>query len=151
MPGQRWLSSPGNPSPVAEKYARLEWTGEALVFQGGHAPGLEVVVDSAGKAGGSPMDYLIVSLAGCMAIDVLMILEKSRVPVEALSVEAFGDRTESEPRRYTSLRLVYEVTGPGAEHQPRLDRAVALSRDKYCSVLHSLRPDIDLKIEIRLG
>lgn len=135
---------------MSDKQTTLRWTGEGLVFRGGPAADREVVVDSDGKAGGSPMDYLLLALASCMAVDVQMILEKSRVPIRALSVEAFGDRAPKPPRRYTSLRLVYEVDGPGEEHEARLRRAVALSRDKYCSVLHSLSPDIELKIDIRL-
>lgn len=136
---------------MADKRTRLEWTGTGLVYEGGPEPALQVTVDSDGHEGGSPMDYLLLSLASCMAVDVQMILGKSRVPVEALAVEAFGDRAPQPPRRFTALRLVYEVRGPGPEHQARLERAVALSRDKYCSVLHSLRPDIELEIEIRPG
>ena len=133
---------------MPDKSARLEWRG-GLVFEGAAQNGPRVVVDSDGKAGASPMDYLILSLAGCMAVDVQMILEKSRVPVRSMAVEAFGDRASDPPRRFTSLTLVYEVDGPGEEHEAKLQRAVDLSRDKYCSVLHTLRPDIDLEIEIK--
>ncbi len=133
---------------MADKVARLEWKG-GLTFEGSAQDGPTMIVDSDGKAGGSPMDHLIMSVAGCMAVDVQMILEKSRVPVDALAVEAFGWRAEKPPRRFTALRLVYEVTGPRDEDQAKLERAVALSRDKYCSALHSLRSDIELEIEIR--
>lgn len=134
---------------MAEKHVRLEWSGEGLVFRGGPSADTEVTLDSDGKQGPSPTDFLLLSLAGCMGVDVRIILEKSRVPVEALAVEARGQRAATEPRRFTSVRLVYEVKGPKEEHQARLERAVALSKDKYCSVLHSLQPDIDLDIEIR--
>ena len=134
---------------MADKIVTLRWTGEGLVFRGGARPDTEVTLDSAGKVGPSPTEFLLLSLAGCMGVDVQMILEKSRVPVEALSVEVSGDRAPSEPRRFTAIKLVYEVAGPSDEHQPRLERAVALSRDKYCSVLHSLQPDIELDIVIR--
>ena len=84
-----------------------------------------------------------------MGVDVRMILEKSRVPVDALEVTVEGDRAETEPRRFTAIRLVYRISGPGDEDQKKLERAVALSRDKYCSVLHSLDPStsIDVRIE----
>lgn len=134
---------------MAEKRVRLDWAGRGLVFRGGPSKETEVTLDSDGTEGPSPTDFLLLSLAGCMGVDVQIILEKSRVPVESLAVVASGQRAPTEPRRFTSIRLVYEVKGPTAEHQPRLERAVALSRDKYCSVLHSLRPDIDLDIEIR--
>ncbi len=90
------------------------------------------------------------AVGGCMAIDVLIILEKSRVPVTSLALAAEGLRTEEDPKRYESLTLTYELSGPEEKHQPRLERAVELSRDKYCSVLHTLRPDLDVSIEIRL-
>jgi len=80
-----------------------------------------------------------------------MILEKSRVPLETLEVDISGDRVQDPPRRYQSLRLTYRVTGPGPEDEAKLQRAVDLSRDKYCSVLHTLRPDLDLDIRIRRG
>jgi putative redox protein len=134
---------------MAEKRVRLDWTGQGLVFRGGPSAATQVTLDSDGIQGPSPTDFLLLSLAGCMGVDVQMILEKSRVPVETLAVDVSGERAPTQPRRFTSIRLVYEVRGPAEEHQARLERAVALSRDKYCSVLHSLQPDIDLEIEIR--
>jgi putative redox protein len=95
------------------------------------------------------MDALLLALAGCMAVDVLTILEKGRVPVESLEVEVEGDRPDRPPRRFTALRMEYRVRGPGVEHQAKLERAVALSRDTYCSVYHTLRPDLDVDIRIR--
>jgi putative redox protein len=134
---------------MADKHIRLEWAGRDLVFRGGPTEDLQVLLDSDGAEGPSPTDFLLLSLAGCMGVDVQMILTKSRVPVESLVVDVKGDRAATEPRRFTRIRLVYEVKGPLEEHTARLERAIALSRDKYCSVLHSLRQDIDLEIEIR--
>ena len=136
---------------MSSSEATLRWTGEDLVFHGTSGGSPEIVVDSANEAGMSPMRLLLLSVAGCMAIDVLMILEKSRVPVETLEVDVSGDRAEDPPRKYESLRLTYRVTGPAEEHQAKLQRAVDLSRDTYCSVLHSLRPDLDLTIRIERG
>ncbi|MDA0311018.1 MAG: OsmC family protein [Gemmatimonadetes bacterium] len=127
---------------------RLRWTGEGLVFRGGADGGPEVVVDSGSQEGASPMQLLLLSLAGCMAIDVVMILEKSRVPIESLEVEVVGERAETEPKKFVSIQLVYRLSGPGEEHEARLQRAIDLSRDKYCSVLHSLDPAINLDIRV---
>ena len=128
--------------------ARLRWVGEGLVFKGSANDGPEITVDSGGELGASPMELLLLSLAGCMAVDVRMILEKSRVPVESLEVEAIGERAETEPRKYRSIRLVYRLSGPAEEHEAKLQRAIDLSRDKYCSVLHSLNPEIDVEIRV---
>jgi putative redox protein len=105
-------------------------------------------MDSDGEAGPSPTQTLLLSLAGCMGVDVRMILEKSRVPVESLEIDVEGDRVENPPRRFRSLRLTYRLRGPGDGDQGKLERAVELSREKYCSVLHTLRPDLDLDVRI---
>jgi len=134
----------------SDKRVHLAWTGEGLVFRGGAPDGPRVTVDSDGEKGPSPTDALLLSLAGCMGVDVRLILEKSRVPVSSLEVEADGERATQDPRRFTRIRLVYTLEGPEADDRPKVERAVALSREKYCSVLHTLRPDLDLEIEIRL-
>jgi putative redox protein len=91
---------------------------------------------------------LLLSLAGCMGVDVVDILNKSRVPLEALRVEVEGDRAPEPPRRFEAIRLTYHVRGPSDADQGKLERAVQLSKDKYCSVLHTLRPDVDLDVRI---
>lgn len=118
------------------------------MFEGGPDNGVQVVVDSDGKLGQTPTQLLLMALAGCMAVDVLMILEKSRVPVESLEVEAIGERAETVPKRFVSVKLLYRLSGPTAEDQSKLDRAIELSRDKYCSVLHTLDPEIDFDLRV---
>jgi putative redox protein len=99
-------------------------------------------LDSKGVAGPSPMQSLLASLAGCMAIDVVMILQKGRHPLTALEAKLVGQRADEEPRRYTAITLHFVVTGdvPAAA----IERAIELSHDKYCSVWHSMRQDLDL-------
>jgi putative redox protein len=94
------------------------------------------------------MDSLLLALAGCMAVDVQVILERSRVPMTGLEVEVVGERADTHPKHYTRVKMVYRVEGPQEEHQAKLDRAVSLSRESFCSVLHSLRPDIEIEIEV---
>jgi putative redox protein len=131
------------------RQVRLAWTGEGLVFRGGADGGPQVTIDSHGVEGPSPTHTLLVALAGCMAVDVKMILEKSRVPVEAIEVEAIGVRAESAPRKFLSITLTYDVRGPGEDDDKKVQRALDLSRDKYCSVLHSLDPGIQIEIRGR--
>lgn len=126
----------------------LSWTGEGMVFRGGAPGGPEMTIDGDGSAGPSPMDALLLSLAGCMGADVRLILEKSRVPLTSLEVAVEGVRAATDPRRYEEIRLAYRVEGPEEEHEGRLERAVELSRETYCSVLHSLRRDVDVDITI---
>lgn len=91
------------------------------------------------------------SLAGCMALDVKHILEKGRLPVEEVEVEISGDRAEDHPRRFTAVRMRIRVKGPGEDGRAKLDRAVQLSRETYCSVLHTLRPDLEMEISTELA
>jgi putative redox protein len=94
------------------------------------------------------MDALLLAVASCMGIDVVMILQKGRVPLTSLEVDVEGDRAGEAPRRFTALRIAYRIGGLEVAHRERAQRAVDLSRDKYCSVLHSLRPDADIDIRI---
>lgn len=127
---------------------RLAWAGEDLVFRGGPEEGPVVTVDGSGKEGAAPMNLLLLSLAGCMGIDVKMILEKSRVPLEGIEIEVVGERAPEAPRRYLSIELVCRVEGPAAGDIDKVVRAVELSRDKYCSVLHSLDPGTDIRVRV---
>jgi putative redox protein len=63
-------------------------------------------------------------------------------------VEVEGDRVAESPRRFEAIRLTYRVRGPSDDDEDKLQRAVQLSKDRYCSVLHTLRPDLDLDVRI---
>ncbi len=128
------------------RQARLRWTGEGMAFRGGPDGGAQIGIDADGVEGPAPMHLLLMSVGACMAIDVLMILEKGRVPVDDLEIETTGVRADDHPRRYESIELVYRISGPTEDDQPKIDRAIELSRDKYCSVLQTMDPAIDLTI-----
>jgi putative redox protein len=117
----------------------LTWQG-ALQFAG-RTSQFGMTLDGNGQAGPSPVEALCLALAGCMAIDVVHILTKGRVEPKALLAHLEADRADSDPRRIVSVRLRFTVTGPAPPD--KVERAIALSREKYCSVWHSLRPDID--------
>src|SRR5687768_3333943 len=128
------------PKPLI-KTVSLRWSGEGMRFEGGPAGVPPSVVDAGGKGGPSPMDHLLLAAAGCMSADVLDILGKSRVPVESMEVQIEGRRAEKPPRRFTAITMSFRLRGPASADRPKVERAVHLSRDTYCSVLHTLRPD----------
>jgi putative redox protein len=130
----------------------LEWTGERLRFSGrGTDPETPAItIDGDGTQGPSPMLALLLAAAGCTAADVVVILKKMRVDLERLTVEVEGVRRDEEPRRYTQLTFHFRAAGPNVE-RAQVARAVGLSLDKYCSVVHSLAPDIAVSHEIRIG
>lgn len=107
-----------------------------------------MILDGKSVKGPGPMDALLLSVAGCMAVDVQVILERSRVPLTGLEVTVEGERAPAHPKRYTRLLLTYALKGPEEEHRGKIQRAVDLSRDKFCSVLHSLRRDIEVEIQL---
>ena len=117
----------------------LDWQGEKRFA--GRSNGVEVVLDGDRKAGPSPVQALAFALAGCMAIDVVHVLTKGRLGLEGLHARLTAERAAEEPRRLVRVALHFVVTGNVPPD--RVERAVALSREKYCSVWHSLRPDIE--------
>ncbi|NJF24777.1 OsmC family protein [Thermococcus sp. Bubb.Bath] len=84
-----------------------------------------------GEGGISPMKLLLLSVAGCTAYDVVMILQKMREPVEGLEVEISGERREEHPRIYNKVHLHYRIKGN--VNPEKAKRAIELSQDKYCS------------------
>ena len=117
----------------------LTWLGD-LRF-GGRSGQASISLDSAGLAGPSPVQALGFALAGCMTTDVAHILSKGRHPFRALRSHLVADRSPDEPHRF--VRMTLHVTVEGQVPADAVERAVALSREKYCSVWHSMRQDIE--------
>ena len=124
----------------------LRWEGD-LRFAG-KATGAAVRLDGANQAGPSPVQALAASLAGCMAIDVLHVLTKGRLDLRGLEARLVAERAPTEPRYLRAVDLHFVITGDVPAD--RVERAIALSREKYCSVWHSLRPDIALTTSFRI-
>ena len=101
-----------------------------------------LVIDGDSAAGPSPVQLLVIGLAGCMAIDVVDIIRKARHPLTAFRTTITGERRPTPPRRLVKAELQFHVHGDVPDHV--VDRAITLSREKYCSVWHSLRQDIEL-------
>lgn len=122
----------------------LTWDGR-LMFTAREG-GREWLLDGRNEAGPSPVAALAGSLAGCMAIDVVLILTKGRFEVRSFSARLTGRRAGTEPRRLVSVDLDIRLDTSAPPEQ--VNRAVALSREKYCSVWHSLRQDIELTTSV---
>ncbi len=118
--------------------AELLWS-EGLRF-GATSGAAAIVVDADGAAGPSPMQLAAFGLAGCMGADVVEILRKGRHPLTGLRIAFTGERAPEPPRRFVRITLHFHVSG--AVPSDAVERALALSREKYCSVWHSMRPDI---------
>jgi putative redox protein len=82
-------------------------------------------------------------------MDVVHILKKGRHDLRGLRVDLTGHRAQEEPRRFTSVEISYTITGSPPPEQ--VQRAIDLSRDKYCSVWHSLARDIELTVKFAIS
>ncbi len=131
-------ASPGKPPTIVE----LIWEHD-LVF-GAKAGETRMVLDSASAAGPSPMQTLAFALAGCMAMDVVHILRKGRQELRGLRADLKASRASDTPHRFTRVELHFTITGTTPPDP--IERAIELSRAKYCSVWHSLRQDIDFDV-----
>lgn len=133
--------------PVNKARLRLE---RDLYFMGTTQRGYEVEYDVRYEEGCSPTETLLLSVVGCISIDVVHILRKMRCDIKAYEVEAEGTRNLTPPQYYKSFDMMIRISGEGITPK-KIDRAIALSRDKYCSVYHSLRKDIDVNIRYEIN
>ena len=132
--------------PAPPLVADLVWSGD-LRFDATSGP-IAFAVDSDTVAGPSPTQLLAIGLAGCMSIDVVDILRKGRHPLtDVFARRSTGQRAPTPPRRFLSFHLHCRDWRRRCP-KPRSTRALELSRDKYCSVWHSLREDITLTTSI---
>ena len=116
--------------------ARVSWTA-SMAFAGETESGHRVVMDGAPEAGGRdsgarPMEMLLLGLGGCTAFDVVDILRRGREPVDGCVVDVTAERAAGIPKVFTAIHLDYTVTGAGLA-PAKVERAVRLSAEKYCS------------------
>ena len=130
-------------TPKREARVDVTWAGEYR-FDTGRPGGPTMRLDGDGVTGQSPVDGLLSALAACSAADVVGILAKRRTPVERLRVEVRGERREELPRRFMRIELRYFVDGAGID-VAHVERAIALSHEKYCSVGGSLAADLEIR------
>ncbi len=116
--------------------ARVKWL-DHMSFVGESGSGHSVVMDGAPESGGRdlgvrPMEMLLLGLGGCASFDVVMILKKARQNIKNCEVEITAERADTEPKVFTKIHLHFIVEGDNLT-ESRVDRAVSLSAEKYCS------------------
>jgi putative redox protein len=139
---------------MAEKTmtVRLEQVGP-VAFEATAGSGGKLVVDGAPDVGGEgrgmrPMELLLSAVASCSLMDILHILRKQKEPVEHISVDIEGARKDAVPSPFTRVKLVFIARGKVDDH--KLQRAVQLSVEKYCSVSATLASEVEVTWEARL-
>jgi putative redox protein len=129
--------------------SRLTWQRD-LYFLGTTQRGYEVEFDVKYEEGCSPTETLLLSIAGCLSIDVVHILKKMRCEITFYEMSAEGRRRLTPPQYYESIDLMIHISGKGIT-PAKIDRAIELSRNTYCSVYHSLRKDLVVNVKYEIG
>jgi putative redox protein len=128
------------------------WQG-GLAFEASNSVGLRITMDSplaeGPPRGPSPMQVLLMSLAGCTAMDVISILEKKRQDVTALEVSVVGNRADEHPRFYTDIEVSFVVRGRDVDPKA-VARAIELSAEKYCPASANLKPTSKITHSFRI-
>ena len=116
--------------------ARIKWVQDVM-FVGESETGHAVVLDGAPEIGGRnlgmrPMEMLLLGMGGCTAIDVMLILKKSREQVKDCEIELQAQRADTDPKVFTAIHVHFIVTGKSLK-EATVKRAIDLSAEKYCS------------------
>lgn len=127
--------------------ATLKWT-EGWQFVGRAGDGPAIVIDSHDGGGGpTPMELVLMGIAGCTAIDIVVVLEKKRIPFDAFEVHISGERADEHPKRYTAVHVEYVLKGRDIKPKA-VERAIELSETKYCSAIASINAEVTSSYKI---
>ncbi|NUM47157.1 MAG: OsmC family protein [Anaerolineales bacterium] len=131
----------------------LTWI-ESKLMTGADSFGHPLVIGSSSEkdpkwAGLKPSDLLLLAAASCSTYDVVEILTKQREPLLGLDVQCTGEQEPEPPYRFTKIHLHYKVTGN--INPAKLERAIQLSEDKYCSVINTLKPTVEFTSDYELA
>jgi putative redox protein len=129
-------------------HASSEWKG-GTQYEGGSESGHALLfdTDAAHTAGPSPMEAVLAALCACTSVDVVSILAKKRQPLSSLVVTARAEQPTEAPRVFTKIHLTYRVGGEALDPKS-VEDAVALSKDKYCSVSLMLQGSVEFSYSI---
>ncbi len=116
--------------------------------------GHKLVVDAAAEHGGedagpTPKILMLVALAGCTGMDAVSILKKMRVDVKAFDISVEADMREEHPKYYEKMHVIYEFTGKDLP-LAKLEKAVNLSKERYCGVEAVYKQVMEMTHEIRV-
>ena len=127
--------------------AKLEWK-EKMQFVGQAGDSPNVILDNPdGKTGPTPMEMVLMGIAGCTAMDVISIMRKKRADVTGFQVNISGERADDHPKRYTKFLVEYVLEGKGLSSKD-VERSIELSVTKYCSAIGSMSAPVETSYRI---
>ena len=121
--------------------ASARWTGEQLNFMGTSYKGHQIPM---GGENISPSQMLLLGLAGCTGMDVVSILQKKRQAIKDVQVQITAHQPDEYPKPYHTIEVKYIVKGDNID-PTSVERAIALSAEKYCIVSQTLQRKVELK------
>jgi len=130
--------------------ASSEWK-QGHIYEGRSESGHAITFDATPEhtTGPIPMEAVLAALCGCTSVDVISILQKKREPITGLTVSATAEQAPGPPRVFTRIHLVYRISGNVS--QKAAEDAVALSKEKYCSVSIMLEKAVEIEYSIELA
>jgi len=131
----------------------IKWQG-GMAFEGTTESGHSVLMDAAPEVGGEnkgarPMEMVLLGLGGCTSIDVIMMLQKAKQAVEDCQVEIRSERSDSIPKVFTKSHVHFKITGQDLNPK-KVERAVNLSAEKYCSVSKMLEASVEMSHDFEI-
>ncbi len=135
---------------MARQEVQVGWI-DKMAFES-EINGHKIIIDAEERVGGldrgpRPKPFMLLSLAGCTAMDVISILEKMRVQLDDFKVKVTGDLTEEHPKHFYRMHVTYEFWGKDLP-VAKLEKAVSLSEDRYCGVSAVYKKALELTSEI---
>ncbi len=133
----------------------LKQVNSAFHFSGTGQEDIPVHIDASPSIGGEnagarPMELFLMSLASCGAIDIILILKKQRQKIDSFEITVDGQRIENEvPSPFKKINIHFSITGELQES--KVQRAIELSFDKYCSVSAMLKPDVKISTSFSIN
>ncbi len=127
----------------------LTWDKD-LIFVGRTQRGYEIDFDARVEWGCMPTESLLLSLAGCMGIDMVSFLQKMKCKLQSFKIDLEGERNPTPPQYYKTIRMTVHLSGDGITEK-KVQRAISLSHEKYCSVYHTLREDLKVFVDYRIN
>ena len=123
-------------------HATIKWN-QNMQFTATSGSGHSVLIDGSPEIGGEdsgmrPMEMLLLSMAGCSAMDVVFILKKARQDVTDCVIKINGERADTIPKVFTDIHVHYIISGNDLDEK-HVKRAVNMSAEKYCSVAEMMR------------
>lgn len=132
---------------------RLKKVDEPFYFEASNAKNIIVKMDSSEQTGGmnrgaSPMELLLMALGGCVSIDLGLILKKQKQNVTNYALDIIGERDETPAKAFKTIHLNFQLQGE--VDKTKVEKAVELALNKYCSVAQSLSKNIEINYQVQI-